>query len=65
MPFGAAAAFEAAFRAALPEQFDAQPDLLLQLTAMLSPAQLLRRGVPVFGIAQVGLLLPYSTLYQS
>jgi hypothetical protein len=53
VPFGAAGAFEAAFRAALPEQFDAQPDLLFHLTAMLSPAVLLAHSVPVFGVVQV------------
>ncbi len=31
MPAAAAAAFEEAFRRALPQQFDAQPDLLFHL----------------------------------
>ena len=58
VPFGAAGAFEAAFRAALPEQFDAQPDLLFHLTAMLSPAVLLAaRRARLWRAAGIGRLL--------
>ena len=39
--------FEAAIREAAPELFDEQPDLLFQLVSMLSPAALVRAGVPV------------------
>ncbi len=52
VPAGAAAAFEAAFREELPEQFERHPDLLFHLVAMLSPAALRRRGVPVYGVLQ-------------
>ena len=52
VPAGAAGAFEAAFREELPEQFERQPDLLFHLVAMLSPAALRRRGVPVYGVLQ-------------
>ena len=53
VPAGAAGAFEAAFREELPEQFERQPDLLFHLVAMLSPAALRRRNVPVYGVLQV------------
>ena len=36
----------------MPEQFEAQPDLLFQLVTMLSPRALLREGVPVFTMVQ-------------
>jgi len=53
VPAAAAAAFEAAFREELPEQFERQPDLLFHLVAMLSPRALRRHGVPVYGVLQV------------
>ena len=53
VPAAAAGAFEAAFREELPEQFERQPDLLFHLVAMLSPAALRRRRVPVYGVLQV------------
>ena len=55
IPSAAAAAFEAAFKKALPEKFDMQPDLLFHLTAMLSPRVLRQHNVPVFGVVQVRL----------
>ena len=60
VPSAAAAAFEQAFKAALPEQFDRQPDLLFHLTAMLSPRVLLEHNVPVFGVTQVSCLAAFS-----
>lgn len=42
-----AEALERAMKAELPELFDRHPDLLHQLVTMLSPAALVRRGVPV------------------
>lgn len=53
MPAGAAAKFEAAFRAALPDAFASQPDLLFQLVTMLSPRVLREYGVPVYSATQV------------
>ena len=47
MPASAAAALEAAVRDALPDLVDAAPNLLYQLVTMVSPAELIRRGVPV------------------
>ncbi len=55
IPSAAAALFEAAFKKALPEKFDMQPDLLFHLTAMLSPRVLRQHNVPVFGVLQVRL----------
>ncbi|CAL8461880.1 g1411 [Coccomyxa elongata] len=52
IPSAAAALFEAAFKKALPEKFDMQPDLLFHLTAMLSPRVLRQHNVPVFGVLQ-------------
>ena len=53
IPSAAADAFEAAFKKALPEKFEMQPDLLFHLTAMLSPRVLRQHDVPIFGVLQV------------
>lgn len=47
VPASAAAALEAAVGDALPDLVAAAPNLLYQLVTALSPAELLRRGVPV------------------
>jgi hypothetical protein len=52
VPSAAAPAFEDAFKAALPEQFERHPDLLFHLTAMLPPHTLLNHNVPVFAVLQ-------------
>ena len=52
VPGVAAGLFEAAFRAALPDQVAIQPDLLFQLVAMLSPRVLQAYGVPVHSATQ-------------
>ena len=53
VPAAAAAAFEAAFQAALPRQFEQAPDLLFHLVTMLAPRTLQQHDVPVYGITQV------------
>ncbi len=53
IPSAAAKAFETAFKKALPEKFEIQPDLLFHLTAMLSPRVLRQHDVPAFGVLQV------------
>lgn len=53
VPAFAAGAFEDAFRKALPELFEKQPDVLFHLVTMLSPRILQAAGVPVYGISQV------------
>ncbi|KXZ47406.1 hypothetical protein GPECTOR_35g844 [Gonium pectorale] len=52
VPAASREAFEAAFRAALPNQFEAQPDLLLQLVTMVSPRTLQAAGVPLYALTQ-------------
>ena len=47
MPAHASQALEEAVRDALPHLFDTAPNLLYQLVTMVSPRQLLARGVPV------------------
>ena len=53
VPAAAAVAFEAAFQAALPRQFEQAPDLLFHLVTMLAPRTLQQHDVPVYGITQV------------
>lgn len=53
VPAAASTQFEAAFRSFMPEQFEAQPDLLFQLVTMISPRLLLQHGVPVYAATQV------------
>lgn len=53
VPASAADAFEGAFRSALPELFEKQPDVLFHLVTMLSPRILQAANVPVYGISQV------------
>lgn len=53
VPSSAAEAFEAAFRTALPELFEKQPDVLFHLVTMLSPRILQAAEVPVYAISQV------------
>lgn len=48
----ALSAFENAMRAAVPDLFEAQPDLLFQLVTMLSPAKLLAANVKVVRLHQ-------------
>ena len=45
-------AFEEAMRQAVPELFEAQPDLLFQLVTLLPPDQLRRAGVNVYALDQ-------------
>ena len=45
-------AFEDAMRAAVPELFESQPDLLFQLVTLLPPDQLRKAGVDVFALDQ-------------
>ena len=54
VPSSAAEGFEAAFRMALPELFEKQPDVLFHLVTMLSPRILQAAEVPVYAISQVG-----------
>ncbi|KAK3308536.1 PLU-1-like protein-domain-containing protein [Chaetomium strumarium] len=44
--------FEAAMRAAVPELFETQPDLLFQLVTLLTPEQLKKAGVRVYALDQ-------------
>lgn len=44
--------FEAVIQELAPELFEEQPDLLLQLVTILSPARLVRHGVPVTRLTQ-------------
>lgn len=44
--------FEAAMRDAVPELFEAQPDLLFQLVTILPPDQLIKAGVEVYVLDQ-------------
>lgn len=44
--------FENAMRQAIPELFEAQPDLLFQLVTLMSPEQLKQAGVRVYAIDQ-------------
>jgi hypothetical protein len=60
IPAKAAAAFEAALRAALPDQVEAHPDLLFHLVTLLSPRILQQQGVPVCGVTQVRVWLSES-----
>ncbi|WOL18229.1 lysine-specific demethylase 5B [Canna indica] len=52
VPGTEANAFEKVMREALPDLFEAQPDLLFQLVTMLNPSILLENGVPVYGVLQ-------------
>ncbi|KAJ2854765.1 hypothetical protein J3B02_002513, partial [Coemansia erecta] len=52
VPGAHAARFEDAMRAAVPQLFADQPDLLLQLVTMLSPEVLVKRGVHVVSCDQ-------------
>lgn len=45
--------FETALRNAAPELFEEQPDLLFQLVTLMTPARLVRAGVPVTRVKQV------------
>lgn len=45
-------AFENTMRAAVPELFEQQPDLLFQLTTMLSPGRLVKNNVRVYAVDQ-------------
>ena len=47
VPAHASGALEEAMRDALPHLFETAPNLLYQLVTMVSPRQLLARGVPV------------------
>lgn len=48
-------------RKALPDLFEAQPDLLFQLVTMLNPSILLENGVQVYGVLQV---IEMEMMYQ-
>ena len=52
MPSASASDFEEAFKAAKPDLFDAQPDLLFHLVTMLSPRALAAARVPVSSCLQ-------------
>ncbi|KAK3134650.1 hypothetical protein QOZ80_6AG0551750 [Eleusine coracana subsp. coracana] len=52
VPGAAANAFEQVMRQALPDLFDAQPDLLFHLVTMLNPSILRANDVPVYSVMQ-------------
>uniref|UniRef100_A0A0D9WUG4 [Histone H3]-trimethyl-L-lysine(4) demethylase n=1 Tax=Leersia perrieri TaxID=77586 RepID=A0A0D9WUG4_9ORYZ len=52
VPGAEANAFEQVMRNALPDLFDAQPDLLFHLVTMLNPSILQANGVPVYSVIQ-------------
>ncbi|SPO06090.1 related to regulator protein rum1 [Cephalotrichum gorgonifer] len=52
IPGSDAEKFEAAMRDAVPELFETQPDLLLQLVTLLTPEQLKKAGVSVYAVDQ-------------
>ncbi|KAJ1260901.1 hypothetical protein BS78_10G267700 [Paspalum vaginatum] len=52
VPGSEANAFEEVMRQALPDLFDAQPDLLFHLVTMLNPSILRANGVPVYSVTQ-------------
>lgn len=52
IPSADAEKFEAAMREAVPELFEAQPDLLFQLVTLLPPEQLKKSGVRVYALDQ-------------
>lgn len=52
VPGAEANAFEQVMRNALPDLFDAQPDLLFHLVTMLNPSVLRANGVPVYSVMQ-------------
>ncbi|KAM3364262.1 hypothetical protein ACQJBY_014543 [Aegilops geniculata] len=52
VPGAEANAFELVMRKALPDLFDAQPDLLFHLVTMLNPSVLQANGVPVYSVMQ-------------
>ncbi|KAF8769060.1 hypothetical protein HU200_006983 [Digitaria exilis] len=52
VPGAEANAFEQVMRQALPDLFDAQPDLLFHLVTMLNPSILQANGVPVYSVMQ-------------
>ncbi|XP_040380778.1 lysine-specific demethylase 5C isoform X2 [Oryza brachyantha] len=52
VPGAEANAFEQVMRNALPDLFDAQPDLLFHLVTMLNPSILQANGVPVYSVMQ-------------
>ncbi|XP_020112554.1 uncharacterized protein LOC109727081 isoform X2 [Ananas comosus] len=52
VPGTEANAFEQVMQSALPDLFDAQPDLLFQLVTMLNPSVLQENGVPVYSVVQ-------------
>ncbi|KAL6873999.1 hypothetical protein ACP4OV_014081 [Aristida adscensionis] len=52
VPGAEANAFEQVMRQALPDLFDAQPDLLFHLVTMLNPSILRAKGVPVYSVMQ-------------
>lgn len=59
--------FEAAMREAVPELFEAQPDLLFQLVTLLTPEQLKKAGVRVYAIDQRAgqLVITFPQAYHS
>ena len=52
IPASAAPKFEAAARSLLPALFERSPDLLYQLTALISPSELVAQGVTVYSLRQ-------------
>ncbi|CAN6162576.1 unnamed protein product [Urochloa humidicola] len=52
VPGAEANSFEQVMRQALPDLFDAQPDLLFHLVTMLNPSILRANGVPVYSVMQ-------------
>ncbi|TKW23630.1 hypothetical protein SEVIR_4G303900v4 [Setaria viridis] len=52
VPGAEANTFEQVMRQALPDLFDAQPDLLFHLVTMLNPSILRANGVPVYSVMQ-------------
>lgn len=52
VPGSDTAKFEATMRAAVPELFEQQPDLLFELVTMLSPERLIKENVKVYAVDQ-------------
>lgn len=50
-------------QSALPDLFDAQPDLLFQLVTMLNPSVLEENGVPVYSVVQVSSIFIYLHIF--
>ena len=63
VPATAASEFEHAFKTALPEAFEQQPDILVHMDTMISPRILQTYKVPVYALSQVCFPLTRLTSY--